>query len=238
MGDCLPDCFNLKIISDVYGLSADVLLETEHGGDVNAVSDKIEQIGTEFIWSKSSSGAYDGVQHRELGEDLLQMWKGLYFAEVGDRKRQAEDKKHGNLRICGPFGQKIWDDDGIVCIIKNDLINNLGTFSEENAEVMAALCTEEGQKLICALKCHAPTPKKELIEKTAIKLQRLNELLLLFTESKVIEYISDKRFSNASGYKICGHCGIAAYMALSAMYILGKPKYTVSEYLFNCSDEK
>ena len=28
-GDCLPDCVNLKAISDVYHLSADVLLETE-----------------------------------------------------------------------------------------------------------------------------------------------------------------------------------------------------------------
>lgn len=232
-GDCLPDCFNLKTISEVYGLSADVLLETEHSGDINSVSEKIEQIGTEFIWSKSLSGGYDGCLHRELGEDLLQMWKGLYFAEVGDRKRQAEDKKHGNLRICGPFGQKIWDDDGIVCIVKNELINKLGTFSDESAEVAAALCTDDGQRLIASLKCHQPTPKKEISEKTGIAPQRLNELLLMFTESRVIEYVSDKRVSNRSGYKICGHCGIAAYMILSAMYILGKPKYTVSEYLYN-----
>ena len=27
-GDCLPDCFNLKAISDVYKISADVLLES------------------------------------------------------------------------------------------------------------------------------------------------------------------------------------------------------------------
>ena len=28
-GDCLPDCFNLKALSDVYKISTDVLLETE-----------------------------------------------------------------------------------------------------------------------------------------------------------------------------------------------------------------
>ena len=32
-GDCLPDCFNLKAIADVYKISADVLLETE--SDIN-----------------------------------------------------------------------------------------------------------------------------------------------------------------------------------------------------------
>jgi len=29
MGDCLPDCFNLKAISDVYKVSTDALLENE-----------------------------------------------------------------------------------------------------------------------------------------------------------------------------------------------------------------
>ena len=36
-GDCLPDCFNLKVISDVYNISADVLLETESDGDIAKV---------------------------------------------------------------------------------------------------------------------------------------------------------------------------------------------------------
>ena len=43
-GDCLPDCFNLKGISDVYKISADVLLETESDGDIDAVASKIEQL--------------------------------------------------------------------------------------------------------------------------------------------------------------------------------------------------
>lgn len=48
-GDYLPDCFNLKSISDVYGVSADILPETQSSGDINAVSERIEQLGTEFI---------------------------------------------------------------------------------------------------------------------------------------------------------------------------------------------
>ena len=50
-GDCLPDCFNLKVISDVYKISADVLLETESDGNIDAVASKIEQLATEYIWA-------------------------------------------------------------------------------------------------------------------------------------------------------------------------------------------
>ena len=100
-GDCLPDCFNLKAISDVYKISVDVLLETESDGDIEAVANKIEQLGTEFIWAKADCGRYGNLLHQELGEDLWQMWKGLYFAETGDRKIQQESKEQGNLRISG-----------------------------------------------------------------------------------------------------------------------------------------
>ena len=57
-GDCLPDCFNLKTISDVYKISADVLLETESSGDLDAVSSKIEQLATEFVWSMANYDRY------------------------------------------------------------------------------------------------------------------------------------------------------------------------------------
>ena len=79
--DCLPDCFNLKTISDVYKISADVLLETESSGDLDAVSSKIEQLATEFVWSMANNDRYNSNLSQELGEDLWKMWKGIYFAE-------------------------------------------------------------------------------------------------------------------------------------------------------------
>ena len=101
-GDCLPDCFNLKAISDIYQISADVLLETESSGDIEAVSAKIEQLGTEFLWSAFGGRGYTNDRfHCELGEDLLSMWKGIYFAEVGNREIQVESKNQGHLRIIG-----------------------------------------------------------------------------------------------------------------------------------------
>lgn len=229
-GDCLPDCFNLKAISDIYQISADVLLETELDGNIDAIASKIEQLGTEFIWAAKNCDQYNDNLHQELGEDLWKMWKGIYFAEEGNRERQEESKKQGALRIIGSFGTKIWDDSGVVCVIKSALINKLSPFDQSAIEVMQALCSEEGQKLILALRCDTPTSKQEIIEKTNIDISRLNELLLLFTENRIIEFLADNRVSDR-GYLICGHCGIAAYMMLTAMYILNKTNYTVSQYL-------
>ena len=181
-GDCLPDCFNLSAISNVYNISADVLLETESSGDLNAVSSKIEQLATEFVWSMANYDRYNHNLRQELGDDLWEMWKGIYFAEVGNREKQEESKNQGNLRIIGSYGTKIWDDLGVACVIKSSLIKQLSIFDRSTAEVIRELCSEDGQKLIVALSCDIPTPKQALIEKADIELSRLNELLLLFTE--------------------------------------------------------
>ena len=236
-GDCLPDCFNIKAITDLYKISADVLLETETSGDIDAVASKIEQLGTEFIWANSSvtKDRYGKNPHTELGDDLWKMWKGIYFAETGNREMQARDKAQGNTRICGSYGMKIWDDDGVAGVIKVSLIKSLPVYPASTQEVINAICSEDGQKLITALKCNSPTPKHEIIEKTGIEIHRLNELLLLFTENRIIEYISDHKVLKAPGYKISGHCGIAAYMVLAAMFILNKKAYAASEYF--CAGE-
>ena len=229
-GDCLPDCFNLKTISDVYKISADVLLETESSGDLDAVSSKIEQLATEFVWSIANHDRYNSNLRQELGEDLWEMWKGIYFAEVGNREIQEESKNQGNLRIIGSYGTKIWDNRGVACVIKSSLIKQISPFDANTIEVMQALCSEEGQKLILALNCDVPTSKQALIEKANIETSRLNELLLLFTENRIIEFVAENRSDNR-GYLICGHCGIAAYMVLTAMYVLNKKNCTVSQYL-------
>lgn len=229
-GDCLPDCFNLKAISDVYKISADVLLETESDGDIDAVASKIEQLGTEFVWAAANCDRYNTNLPQELGEDLWKMWKGIYFAEVGNRQMQEESKQQGNLRIIGSFGTKIWDDDGVACVIKSELIKKLTASDQSTIDVMNELCSEEGQKLILSLHCDQPTLKQEIIEKTNIDIVRLNELLLMFTENRIIEYVADNRAPDR-GYLISGHCGIAAYMMLTAMFILNKKPYTVSQFL-------
>ena len=232
-GDCLPDCFNLKLISDVYRLSVDVLLETESDGDIEAVSDKIEQIGTEFVWANANRERYSKNLRQELGQDLWKMWKGLYFTEVGNKQIQAESKQQGNLRICGQYGMKIWDDDGVACVIQSSLINSLTVADSRLSAVLTALCTEEGQKLIIALDTQRPISKDDIIAQTNIEIHRLNELLLMLTESRIIEFVAHNRISDITGYKISGHCGIAAYMLLAAMHILGKQEYSVSEYYYH-----
>jgi hypothetical protein len=111
------------------------------------------------------------------------MWKGIYYAETGDRCIQAESKARGNLRIRGPFGMKIWDDDGVVCVIKNALIEKMQTAPAMITEVMEALCSEDGQLLILALGDQKTHPKEQLLSETGLELYRLNELLLLFSVS-------------------------------------------------------
>ena len=228
-GDCLPDCFNLKAISDVYKISADVLLETESSGDLDAVSSKIEQLATEYIWANKEFNPNHNP-HQELGEDLWKMWKGIYFAEELNPAGKEKSKNSGNTRIIGSFGTKIWDDQGMACVIKSSLVRQLSPFDQSTIEVMQALCSEDGQKLIFALCCDIPTSKQTLIEKVNIEISRLNELLLLFTENRIIEFVAGNR-SEDRGYLICGHCGIAAYMVLTAMHVLNKRNYTVSQYL-------
>lgn len=229
-GDCLPDCFNLKSITDVYRISADVLLETESDGDIDAVAGKIEQLGTEFIWANANTERYGRNPRHELGEDLWKMWKGLYFAECGDRKVQEDSKKQGNLHITGSYGLKIWDEAGIACVIKRSLIEKHTPATETSTEVMTALCSEDGQKLITCLFCEKPLTKQEIAEKSGVELSRLNELLLLLTENEVIEFFNDNR-GHKKGYLISGHRGIAAYMVIAAMYVLEKHNYWVSQYI-------
>ena len=232
VGDCLPDCFNLKSISDVYQISVDVLLETETSGTIDTVSRKIEQLGTELIWSNAGNERYGENPRHELGDELWKMWKGLYFTEVGNQALQENSKRRGNLRISGKYGMKIWDDDGVACIVQSSLIKNLqdSAPSPQTANVLRSLCTEEGQTLMLHLSCQHPLSKETLLKRTNIEASRLNELLLLLTENKVIEFVSDSKIAPITGYKISGHCGIAAYMLLAAVYILDKKEYCVSEY--------
>lgn len=237
-GECLPDCLNLKIISDVYNLSADVLLETDATGDIDAVSNKIKQLGNEYVWARLNENRYNGDFHQELGDDLLKMWKGLYFSEIGNSRARTESKKQGNLRISGSYGMKIWDDEGIVCVVKNALIKNLDLLHMERENILMTLCTPDCIRLFSVLDCTVPIAKEDIINKTNIDINRLNELLLLLTENKIIEFVADNRISNIIGYKISGHCGIVAYMILSAIYILNKEQYNVSEHLLNHDNNK
>lgn len=228
-GDCLPDCFNLKAISDVYNISADVLLETESDGDIDTVARKIEQLATEFIWASEKCDRENGNIHKELGDDLWQLWKGIYFAEESNFKKKVESQKRGNTRVIGSYGAKIWDDDGVACVIKSELLKGISPSDQNTLDVMTALCSEDGQRLILSLQCDHPTSKQDLIEKSKIGIPRLNELLLLFTENRIIEY--EDCHSSVAGYLISSHCGVVAYMTIAAMYILNKKVYTASHHL-------
>lgn len=240
-GDCLPDCYNLKLLGDVYNISLDVLLETETSKSIDEVSAKIEQLADEFIWTQSASSRYNGNEsaHINLGENLLKMWKGIYFIEAEDHELQKADKERGSMRIMSDFGLKIWDDDGVVAVINNNLLKKLDKVEELDYEVMRTLCSPEAIKLITSFpKNGRPVSKEDLSVSMGLDIAKLNEMLLLFSEAGIIEYVMKSHRYAASGYKISGHCGIAAYLVIAALFVLSKKApYTVSEYIVNEAEE-
>lgn len=224
-GECLPDCFNLKSLGDVYGISLDILLETSICDDIDIIAKKIEQLGDEFVWHKASRN--EPYAHRDLGDDLWKMWKGLYFIEVGNKEFQERDKKNGNLRICSDYGMKIWDEDGVACIVKSSIKDKISNVNDETLHLMRELCSEDCFRLLAILDTTEIISKAEIISKTSIEVNRLNELLLYLMENKIIEFVSTV---NTCGYKIHPYVGIVAYMILAIANIISKNCYTVSEY--------
>lgn len=230
-GDCLPDCYNLKAIGELYNISVDVLLDTETDACLELVAARIEQLATEYLWANATDEERNSLR-KQTGDSLWQMWKTVYFSEVGDRKLQQESKMQGNLRIGGDYGMKVWDDAGVACVVKSALVKNMQTLDCRTLEVLSALCSREGQALVCALGDNGNVVEKEaLLQRTKMEPSRLNEMLLLLSENRVVEFVCDKRITPVAGYKLSAHCGIVAHMILAAGYLLEKTTYTVSEYL-------
>ena len=226
-GECLPDCFNLKALGELYGISLDILLETETPDNIDTVSAKIEQIADEFVWAKAACDRSNA--HHDLMDDLWKMWKGLFFIEFGNKELQAKAKKDACLRVCSQYGLKIWDDDGVACIVQTSLREKMGVVDDSALDLLQMLSSKECLAIITALDTNRLTPKQNLAEKCGIELHRMNELLLRMMEEQIIEFITPSK--GASGYKLCGHFGVAAYMVMAAAYILSKKRhYSVSEY--------
>ncbi len=227
-GECLPDCFNLKALGEVYGISLDILLECGDCDDVKVVAAKIEQLADEFIWAKRSRA--DNA-HRDLGDDLWEMWKGIYFIETGDRQKQQEDKARGSTRVASEYGMKIWDDDGVACVIKSTLRDKLGCVGDRELLLLREMASPEGFRLLTIFEAGRMLEKAELVEHCGIDLHRLNELLLLFSENNIIEFYHDYH-CNRNGYKLCAHFGVAVSMMLAIGFILSKQtNYSTSEYI-------
>ncbi len=231
-GECLPDCFNLKSLGEVYGVSLDILLETETTRDLDAAAAKIEQIADEFIWASASDR---DAGHKDLGAALLKLWKGIFFIESGNREMAQRDKEMGNMRVMSDYGLKIWDDDGVTAVVRTDLREKLADLGERELMLLGTLAAPETVRLIMALDPCRPTPKELLTEKTGLELNVLNGLLLTLLENKIIEHVFGARWE-CDGYKLCGHFGMAAYLVLAALFVLGKPVCVISEYVHNAAD--
>lgn len=67
------------------------------------------------------------------------MRNDIYFVEVGNKEFQERDNKEGNLSISSDYGLKIWDKDGIDCIIKSSLHEHLDKVEERELKLLSEL---------------------------------------------------------------------------------------------------
>jgi len=228
-GECLPDCYNLKQLGDIFGISLDVLLDTNIGNDIYSVSRKIKQLATEYVWANMTRTG----NHKELSDDLWEMWKAVYFVEVGDRELQESDMKQGCTRITGMYGSKVWDDNGgIACVIKSDIKDKLIKVSDAEIDLISTLVSKEYISLIRCLDCCRPISKKALMQATGYDAAKINGMLVYLTENKLIEFFTSND-ALLEGYKLTGMRGIIGYMIIALYFLLTEKEFTVSEFLLN-----
>lgn len=228
-GECLPDCYNLKALSDLYGISLDILLDTATGSDIKATAKRIKQLATEYVWVKMGCCA-DEEAFRELGDDLWEMARGIFFTETGDRELQDREEAAGRARITGIYGCKVWDDAGISCTVMSKVKEKLSDVSGNELDITSRLASPEYFPLLRTLDCFYTAGFDELHNRTGIAESELGEMLRYLTECGIVEYFSSNDHS-VRGYRLTGRRGIAAYMILAINYLLAERVYTVSEYL-------
>lgn len=225
-GECLPDCYNLKMISDIYNISLDILLETENTYEITTTANKIKQLATEYIWNEYSK-AERSKYHIDLGDNLWEMWKAIYYVEIGDREIQEREMKHGKNRIGSSYGLKAWDDNGFACIVKTSMINNLDKVTDVELSLIQTLASNDYYNLLKHLSCE-PVSKELLIDKTSFDVTKFNEMIIYLLENKIVEYFTKNEIN---GYKLTVNRGIIAYILLSALYLLTSTNHSTSEYL-------
>lgn len=229
-GECLPDCCNLKALGDIYGISLDILLDTGTGNGIKATANRIKQLATEYVWSKMSTHT-DEDAYRELGSDLWEMWKAIYFTETGDRTLQDHEAMSGRCRITSEYGCKVWDDDGgIACAVMSKVKDGLSLVAESELLITARLASPEYFPLLRALDCFYTASFEQLRERTGKNEAELSEMLRLLTEDGIVEYFVSNDHT-VKGYRLTGTRGIAAYMILAVNFLLAERAFSVSEYL-------
>ncbi len=198
-GECLPDCYNLKSLGDIYGISLDILLDTGSGNDIKATANRIKQLATEYVWSKMSVQSGDAA-YRELGDDLWEMWKAIYFTETGDRAIQDREAMSGRCRITSEYGCKVWDDAGIACAVMSKVKDGLTDVSDSELAITARLASPVYFPLLRTLVCFYTASFEQLRERTGKGETELGEMLRMLTEDGIVEYfVSNDHSVKATG---------------------------------------
>lgn len=227
-GECLPDCYNLKLLGNIYGVSLDILLDTEKSDDRNTVVSKIKQLSTEFIWNKYGKDDKNSM-HLELGDDLWEMWKSIYFVEIGNRELQDREMDYGSNRISGNYGAKFWHDAGVACVVKSSLRDRIDSFTPESMELLNLLISEDYFTVLKNMDCHYISTRERLVEKSGFAPEKVTSILMDLMEKDIVEYFRSID-GTGMGYKLTVQKGSVFYVILSVLYLFSEKKYSISEY--------
>jgi len=230
-GECLPDCYNLKLLGDIFGISLDILLDTATESDINATARRIKQLATEYVWAKMSSRT-DKSAYSELGRDLWMMHRAIFFTETGDRALQDREEAAGKCRIRREYGCKVWDDAGVAFAVDSKIKDSLSSVTENELNITARLASPEYFPLLRSLDCFYPVSFEMLCESTGIEDTKLGEMLRRLIEDGIVEYFTSDD-QTVRGYRFTVTRGIAAYMILALNYLLAEKVFSKSEYLLN-----
>lgn len=229
-GDCLPDCWNLKLLGDLYHVSLDILLDTDTVNSFETVVGKVRQLVTEYVWSKYSRQDDTADTHMELGMELWQLWKAIYYVEIGNRELQEWEEAHASNRIVGPFGAKFWDDGGgIACVVQSRLREKLDGTAEKDIEELRSLLDTACFQILRLLDVHEVMTRNALTEQSGLDAGVVSAILLDLTEKGIIEYFGSLR-DGTKGYRLTIQKGTGVYVLFAALYMLAVPSHSFSAY--------
>jgi len=224
--ECLPDCYNLSSIAKAYGISLDILLDTSISESAENSISKIKQIAHELMW-RGVPADYENA-HNDIGDDLWEIWRALYFLEIGDKDIQQNEFKRGAYKVASSFGAKFWDNDGIACIVKSSLKEKYNAITDESVETVRMITTDNYLNILKLIDLVRPISRETIAEKTRLDIAEVTNVLVELTEKGIVEYMSVE--TSHKGYKLTVKKGTVVSMMLAAMYLISSEKYSTSEY--------
>ena len=208
-GGCLPDCLNLQSLSELYGISMDILMQIRRSATAEDIGLRAGLLVKEHLRSNPQE---------DLFSLLFTVWKHISTAA-------ADQEPVSSQQTILPDGTALYDERGLACLLHTPC--DTDTVGTREWELLAAMSSPAGFRLLTSLNNRTPVTKAELSVKTGLDSEPFHSLLLLLMENRIIEYITLP--DGTAGYRLHPTSGTAACLVLAAGALLAVPAE-------NCSD--